>query len=226
MNKYLRARRWLRRFLALVVFIFGNVSPASVITGAAVLLTGSLIHLWAIGALVRNVKITTGGPYRFIRHPFYLANFVIDLGICICGFNYTDIRSYLIIGGYLILFYLVYIRRMNQEEKSLTDAFGEAYKNYQRQVPQFLPCLGKSFPREQASEGFRWQRVISSGNEIPRLLRLFTYPLLFYLQPFIWMSFQNQSCPFLPLEIKIIASTIVLLQLIALILRLGRRRTA
>ena len=41
------------------------------------------LHTWAKGCLRQNRVVATIGPYRFVRHPFYLANALIDAGLVV-----------------------------------------------------------------------------------------------------------------------------------------------
>ena len=44
---------------------------------------GVWLHTWAKGCLRQNRVVATIGPYRFVRHPFYLANALIDAGLVV-----------------------------------------------------------------------------------------------------------------------------------------------
>lgn len=219
--KMIRLRKWLRRFIAIIVFFLGTISLNSITIGSAVMLVGGLFHLWAIGCLVRNTKLTTGGPYRFVRHPFYSANFIIDIGICLCGFNPHFINGYLIIIGYLILYYVIYYSRTKMEERHLIELFGKQYEEYQQKVPRLIPLIFKRFPRDRASEGFTWHMVLASTNEIPRLIRLLTYPMFFYLKSPLFEAIANKTYfKAGEREWLIILCLIIMMQLLALIIKL------
>ena len=77
-------------------------------------------------------KLLQDGIYRMVRHPRYLS-----AGIGIVGnalvINYVGmylLTLWLFPLGYLILLL---------EERELVDRFGEAYRAYQREVPQLIP---------------------------------------------------------------------------------------
>jgi protein-S-isoprenylcysteine O-methyltransferase Ste14 len=215
----LRARAWIRRIFGLLVFLFGSISAVSILSGSIIIFIGALLHLWASGCLVRNVRLTTWGPYRFIRHPFYLANFLIDLGICTCGANPW------IFAVYLAIFYLVYLRRMRKEEKYLANIFGTEYQNYQTKTPFFIPTLFQHYPKTPGMK-FSWQRIIQTRNEIPRLLRIFSYPVLFLLQGYAF-SLVKSGLFKTPTTLELSALVIFLaLQIIALIIRLFTKKSS
>lgn len=170
----IKARSWLRRFTVLLILLLGTVNLTSFIIGICFIFLGMLLHIWSIGCLIRNKQLTTFGPYRFVRHPFYLANFLIDIGICSAGAN-----PYIFV-SYLILFYLIYYLRMKKEERHLTELFPVEYPQYIKLVPRFIPLIFKRYPK--TNNGFSWATLITAGNEITRILRLLIYPLVIYFQ--------------------------------------------
>ena len=170
----IKARSWLRRFTILLVLLFGVINLTSLIIGLCLIAIGMLLHIWSIGCLVRNTQLTTWGPYRFVRHPFYLANFFIDMGICSAGANPF------IFAIYFILFYVIYYRRMIKEETHLTSLFPNDYPEYVKHVPRFIPLVFKRFPK--TDKGFSWATLIAAGNEITRVFRLLIYPLVLYFE--------------------------------------------
>ena len=197
----LKGRAWLRRFTILLVLLFGMVNLTSLLIGFGLVFIGMLLHIWAIGCLVRNTQLTTWGPYRFVRHPFYLANLLIDMGLCTVGAN-----PY-IFAAYIVLFYFIYYRRMKMEEAHLTELFPNDYPAYIQKVPRFIPLLLKRYPK--AEKGFSWAVLISAGNEITRVLRLLIYPLVLY---FLFRRFPNGIFSFLSgktADIKFPSSDIV-----------------
>jgi protein-S-isoprenylcysteine O-methyltransferase Ste14 len=170
----LKARAWLRRFVILLVLLFGTIDIYSLVIGFCLITTGIFLHIWSIGCLVRNKELTTWGPYRFVRHPFYLANFLIDMGLCSASVN-----PFIFI-IYLILFYFIYYLRMKKEEAYLISLFPAEYPQYRKLVPRFIPLLFNMYPK--TNKGFSCRVLVASGNEITRVLRLLIYPLILYFQ--------------------------------------------
>ncbi|MBI5779467.1 MAG: isoprenylcysteine carboxylmethyltransferase family protein [Planctomycetes bacterium] len=182
----LKGRAWLRRFTILLVLLFGTANFTSLLIGFSFIFIGMLLHIWAIGCLVRNSQLTVWGPYRFIRHPFYLANLLIDMGICSVGANP------IIFAAYIVLAYFIYYRRMKKEETHLTELFPNDYPVYIQKVPRFIPLIFKRYP--SVGKRFSWAVLVSSGNEITRVLRLLIYPLVLY---FLLRRFPNGIFSFL-----------------------------
>ena len=116
--------------------------------------------LLAKGCLRQNQVVAMGGPYRFVRHPFYLANALIDAGVAVMS-------GWWVIQVVLPFWWLaIYIPVMRKEEDYLTGAFGEAYAEYKKRIPRLIPWRR---PLPPGGEGFRWSNPnIASGDEVAR----------------------------------------------------------
>jgi protein-S-isoprenylcysteine O-methyltransferase Ste14 len=75
-------------------------------------------------------RLFTGKAYGVVRHPLYLGCSVILL------FNPAQTRNGAISTAMIVLYF--YIGTF-LEEKRLIGIFGDAYRDYQRKVPRFLP---------------------------------------------------------------------------------------
>ncbi len=166
-------RGGLRFCLVLVALVRGAATCRTIAEGTACLLLGTLLHFWAKGCLRQNQVVAQGGPYRFVRHPFYLANGLIDAGIAIMS-------GWWLLQVVLPVWWLaVYLPVMRKEEDHLLGLFGRVYGEYRRRVPRLVPWRR---PLPAGGEGFRWSnRNIAVEGEIPRTLRLLAYPLLFFV---------------------------------------------
>jgi protein-S-isoprenylcysteine O-methyltransferase Ste14 len=82
-------------------------------------------------------ELNTKGIYSMVRHPLYLGNYFMWIGIVLFTFNF----SFVII--VTLLFWLYYERIMFAEERFLERKFGDVYMNWARQTPAFLPCIRK-----------------------------------------------------------------------------------
>jgi len=123
------------------------------IVAAVVSLLGQIIRAIAIGTASkhtsgRNTKeqvaeaLNTKGIYSLVRHPLYLGNYLMWIGIVIYVLNpwYALVVS--------LLFWLYYERIMFAEERFLERKFGESYIKWSNTVPAFLP----SFKRYSKSD--------------------------------------------------------------------------
>ena len=164
-------RSGLRWYLLVFALLAGKTTSTSILCGLLPLLLGILIHLWAKGCLHQNQQVTTAGPYRFVRHPFYLGNLLIDAAIVIMsGWN-------ILMCVFPIWWLTVYLPVMRHEESILTGLFGQAYGNYSCSVPMFLPIR---FPLP-ATPGFSWRNANLLRTEVPRAFRFLSYPFLFMI---------------------------------------------
>lgn len=149
--------------------IFMRPSWAWASVGLVFFVLGALMHLWSKSCLVRNVVVTTTGPYRFARHPFYFANLLIDIGICLLSGNPW------VLAIYLVAFFFVYLRTIRQEEQRLTEIHGQAYLDYAQRVPMLIPYKFWNIPGPlEASWVNIWRE-----SEIPRLMRICAVPFYF-----------------------------------------------
>ena len=80
-------------------------------------------------------KLSTSGPYRWIRHPLYTFGtmFFISFGLM------SDL--WLVIGFGVLTFIIMSIRTP-KEEANLIEKFGDEYREYMKQTGRFLPKLG------------------------------------------------------------------------------------
>jgi protein-S-isoprenylcysteine O-methyltransferase Ste14 len=78
-------------------------------------------------------NLNTTGIYSIVRHPLYLGNFLIGLGLAF----FTLTWWFAVI--YVLTFWLYYERIMLAEEAFLRIRFGKAFYEWVRQTPVFVP---------------------------------------------------------------------------------------
>ena len=109
-------------------------------------LIGFVVRFYTIGTTPqgtsgRNTKeqvamvLNSTGMYSMLRHPLYLGNYLIWLGIAV-----TTLNIYFIIIMSL-LFWLYYERIMFAEERFLQRKFGDQYLNWSKSLPAFIPSF-------------------------------------------------------------------------------------
>lgn len=86
-------------------------------------------------AILKNHKLVTKGPYKFIRHPQYLSQILSDLGAGLA------LGSYLIVPVTLLLELPLFVMRAGLEDKLLEKRFGEEYVNYKKSTPFMIPFI-------------------------------------------------------------------------------------
>ncbi len=80
-------------------------------------------------------SLTTSGLYSIVRHPLYLGNFLIGLGLALFPGSWGLV---LFFAG---AFWLYYERIIYAEEAFLQREFGEVFLAWARRTPAFLPRL-------------------------------------------------------------------------------------
>jgi len=131
--------------------------------GALVALSGQTFRVLVIGL----VYITRGGQNRQVwanalvdtgmfahsRNPLYVANLLLFLGLALVHNGWA---MYLIV---LPFFVVAYACIVAAEEAYLVERFGDAYGEYSRRVPRWMPSLGGLSSTLRGTE-FDWLKVI------------------------------------------------------------------
>jgi protein-S-isoprenylcysteine O-methyltransferase Ste14 len=123
---------------------------------------GEAIRMYVVGhspdnTSGRNTKkqiadvLNTSGAYSLMRHPLYFANFLMWLGLGL----FT--RMWWINVVFCLSYWLYYERIMFAEEAFLREKFGEAYLDYSKTTPPFLPVYWNRW--QIPSLSFRWKKV-------------------------------------------------------------------
>lgn len=108
--------------------------------GISLTVFGYFLFIWSVLARGRystawempeNHRLVKCGPYRYVRHPSYLAYFILFTGLFLTLLNIVAIIPLLAIPGY--------VRITAIEEELLTRRFGDAYKQYQQETGKFWP---------------------------------------------------------------------------------------
>jgi protein-S-isoprenylcysteine O-methyltransferase Ste14 len=83
----------------------------------------------------RKGGLATTGPYAWVRHPQYVGFILVMLGFLL------QWPTLLTLAMFPVLVWM-YVRLAGEEEQEAIAFFGEAYRNYARTVPGFIPRLG------------------------------------------------------------------------------------
>lgn len=86
-------------------------------------------------AKVENQKIVENGLYQFIRHPGYLGQLMIFLGLSI------SISNWLSVLAMMMPLALGYLYRIQVEERFMSDQLGDDYLSYQARTKKIIPKL-------------------------------------------------------------------------------------
>ncbi|MBH83152.1 MAG: lipid A phosphate methyltransferase [Flavobacteriales bacterium] len=121
-----------------------NFTLASIVLSSI----GFVIRAYTIGTTPRgtsgrNTKeqvaevLNSTGIYSVVRHPLYLGNYFMWIGIVFFTFNWY----FIIIVS--LLYYLYYERIMFAEERFLERKFGQDYLDWASNLPAFVPNLSQ-----------------------------------------------------------------------------------
>jgi protein-S-isoprenylcysteine O-methyltransferase Ste14 len=153
--------------------LFCRIAPLEIAIGIILLALGCLLHVVTKGILVRNVVLSDKGIYRFVRHPYYLSNYLIDSAFCMLSGN-----QYLLL-IYPFLFFWAYGPTLRKEEIYLSSQHGAAFSRHTMEVPQLFPERTSLTHWRTLLEGFSIKRI--TWKECGRIARLVSLSLIIIL---------------------------------------------
>ena len=169
--------------VALLVFVLKLQAPNAFVTYhyyafgcLAVALFGQFIRLITVGYTAdltsgRNTEgqlanvLNTKGIYSIVRHPLYLGNFFMWLGLCLLTQDLWFTISF------ILIYWVYYERIMFAEEAFLINKFGDTYLEWASLRPAFWPnfIIWKS-----STSNFNWKKILKNEkNGITALFSLF-----------------------------------------------------
>ncbi|MDQ3395006.1 MAG: lipid A phosphate methyltransferase [Bacteroidota bacterium] len=143
---------------------------------------GFFIRVYTVGHTPENTsgrntqvqvadQVNTTGIYSAVRHPLYVGNFFMYLGIGML----TQSLGFVVL--YVLFFWVYYERIMFAEEQFLKKKFGEVYTNWASRTPAFIPSL-KNWTDPKYP--FSWKKVLKKEKN-----GFFALFVVFYLFDFI-----------------------------------------
>ena len=113
-----------------------------VVTGALC----SLLMFWTLFSLGKNLTDTvvtraqatlvTHGPYRWVRHPFYVTAALLMASVTVLTANWLIGATSMIVLAFLAV-------RTPKEEEMLIERFGQQYRDYMTRTGRFFPRIGR-----------------------------------------------------------------------------------
>lgn len=104
----------------------------------------SYLMCWTLSSLGKNLTDTvvirtdatlvTVGPYRWVRHPFYVATALLMASATVMAANWL-----IGLGSAIVLTLLAV--RTPKEEQMLLERFGQQYRDYMKRTGRFFPKL-------------------------------------------------------------------------------------
>jgi protein-S-isoprenylcysteine O-methyltransferase Ste14 len=151
-------RRTLFSLLVVVPLVgLARAAPTWYLVGSALMVLGIALRVVASGYLIKSAQLTVTGPFAHMRHPLYLANFVIAMGYCAMSGRWS---TFPVVAA---LFVAVYAPTIAFEESFLADKFGDTYVQYRARVPSLFPRW-RAAPGSWA--GFRWSLVLFNKEHV------------------------------------------------------------
>ncbi len=156
------------------------------IAAVVVCMLGLIIRIYTVGHTPKNTSgrntaegqvadvLNTTGIYSTVRHPLYLGNFFMWLGIAFLTANIWFVIAF------IFAYWVYYERIMYAEEQFLTRKFGEQYLTWAASTPAFVPDLSKF---NSSNLGFSWKKVLKKEKN-----GLFAVFLVIYLLN-CWISY-------------------------------------
>lgn len=120
-----------------------QVDDALNLVGVLVVLLGATVRFVTVGLTPHGSQtrtlsaraLCTTGAYALVRHPLYLGNALITLGLLLIVHRPL---AYLLVGGFFLVTFALII---HAEERHLAQAFGEAWSRWAARVPLLWPRL-------------------------------------------------------------------------------------
>ena len=129
----------------------------------AVALIGLLIRVHAVVHAAKNTsgrnttvgqvadEVTSTGLYSICRHPLYVGNFFMWLGIA----GFTQEPWFIV--AFTFMYWVYYERIMYAEEAFLTEKYGDKYTDWASRTPAFIPAFSKWIKPQYS---FSWPKII------------------------------------------------------------------
>ena len=113
--------------------------------GAILIVVGLIIRIISILTLkqhftytvtkIENHELIETGIYKSIRHPGYLGQIIIFIGIS------TSLSNWLSIVFMIVPVLIGYIYRIKTEERFMTEQMGQKYIDYQKRTKRLIPMI-------------------------------------------------------------------------------------
>jgi protein-S-isoprenylcysteine O-methyltransferase Ste14 len=123
--------------------VFGSYQAMGIVASLGLILFGLAGRAWAAGcagqhtrdARIAAPRLTTGGPYAYVRNPIYLASIILGFGMV------GLVGDPILLLIHLAVCLLLYAGIIPAEEQFLADRFGTEYSEYRENVPRLWPRL-------------------------------------------------------------------------------------
>jgi hypothetical protein len=154
--------------IVVAVFATCDPTPMSLIVGGATCAVGELARIAAAGFGYNVGELSLRGPYRLVRHPYFLGSALLFLGLSLAG------RNAYVAGGATLLLILVYRHSYRHDEDRLAVRLGPRFADYRERVPAFIPQLlpAPAMPQDNRQFSLEYALLRGRHRELDALLGL------------------------------------------------------
>jgi len=186
------------------------------VVALVLLALGTVLHITTKATLVRNRVPCNSGVYRLCRHPYYLANFIVDISLCLLSGN-----VYLVLACPFFFFW-AYGPALRFEEEKMAGIHGDAYHEYLLQTPQIFLSAGNPVTLKEIFQEVSPARV--SRKEWIRILRFWLVALaLIFIHDVARTGVKSLYVPPINLDAMIIAGLMAVILILVITLSLLKR---
>ncbi len=163
----------------LVMVVFASPSLSLFLAGAAVLALGEFTRFWGVSYAGPLTRVTGGvgapalvvaGPFSHVRNPLYVGNILMYVGV---GIMAGALSPWLVIAA-AAYFIFQYSMIVSLEEEFLEKEFGEAYAEYRKNVPRFIPRFTPWSSGAAATQVPDWNGALKSERRTFQAMGLVT----------------------------------------------------
>jgi protein-S-isoprenylcysteine O-methyltransferase Ste14 len=166
-----RYRQFIGIAFIVLVSVLGRSTELFLAIGAALVVLGVIVRLWASGHIMKNKVLATGGPYAYVRHPLYVGNILLGVGFCVASGLWWSLPLFLAI---MLIFYPSTIRH---EDEKLHRTFKQDWEEWRGRTRALIPRLT---PYPKASSG-GWSFAQSMRKNGEPLIAIFLLACLYLL---------------------------------------------
>lgn len=141
-----------------------GVDLALDVVGLLLACSGQVLRFYVLGRVpegtsgqnlsIQASTLNTTGPYAFVRNPLYVGNLGIVLGLCLMA--HVPLIYPVVLGFFFGEYHFI----IRAEEAFLRSKFGEAFDEFVRTVPRWVPRLTPAKRGALREGGFDWRRAL------------------------------------------------------------------
>lgn len=156
-NRRYRFRQVGGAAFAIVLVVIARPVAWMYVPGVVLCGLGEMMRLWAAGYVNKSRELETRGPYSFVRHPQYLGNALIALGVALASGHLWAIPAW------ALFFFIFYRSAIRREDEKLHRRFGERWEEWREATPAIVPLRWPSTRGMLRLAGWSIRRCLSNG---------------------------------------------------------------